>query len=238
MSLLATIVLALCLILAPMARPATAARAQGSTFVFFEKFPPDNPQQWNVQSLSDGSRTYISGGAYHIIRAKPGTMRGWPLHVKVPTGFQFNVRMQLVKGTDPYEGVTFWDDLGNNFELFAITPDGKAGLFKHGARGYTILVNWQAKRSIHVGVGAVNSLSVNMDPVSVAQGRTLLINGVPLGKPCADSWHKAMGTMPTPPAHGLFVGVVAGAYKGSTHVEVQRASMYDGTNAGPVPNCP
>lgn len=233
-----SLVLALAMVLAAAVVPAGPARAAGSTYVFFEKFPPDNPQQWNVQSLSDGSRTYLGAGAYHIVRARPGTMRGWPLHVKVPVGFQFNVRLQLVSGTDPYEGVTFWDDLENSFVLFAITPDGKAGLFRHSASGYSVLVNWQSVPAIHLGKGATNSISVNLDAVSAAQGRTVLINGAALGKRCNDSWRKAMGATPVPPAHGLFVGVVAGAYRGSTHVAVLRASMYDGTGAGPVPKCP
>lgn len=218
--------------------PARPVAAQGSTFVFFEKFPSSNDNQWNVQTLKDGSQTYIKAGAYHIIRPRPGTMRGWPLQVKVPAGFQFNVQLKLVEGVDPYAGVTFWDDLANSFLLFAITPDGKAGLFKHTAKGYTVLLNWRPVATVHKGNGAVNNLSVNMDALSAAQGRTVLVNGVPLGAPCKDTWRAALGKMPAPPAHGLFVGVLAGTYRGPTHVAVLRASMYDGTKAGPVPKCP
>ena len=212
--------------------------ASGSTFVFFEKFPASNPNQWHVQTLSDGSKTYLKVGSYEIVRSHPGTMRGWPLSVKVPTGFQFNVQLQLVAGKDPYQGVTFWDDLKNNFMLFAITPDGKAGLFRHTAKGYTVLEDWHTVGMVHRGIKAINSLSVNLDPVSAVTGRTFLINGVPLGKQCRDIWRPALGRMPAPPKTGFFVGVLAGAYSGLTHVSVLRASMYDGTHAGPVPRCP
>jgi hypothetical protein len=43
--------------------------------------------------------------------------------------------------------------------------------------------------------------------------------------------------MPAPPKHGLFVGVLAGAYSGLTHVVVLRASMYDGTHLAPLAPC-
>ena len=216
-----------------------AAHAGGSTFVFFEKFPPSNPRQWNLQRLSDGSRTYLAGGTLNIVRTKPGTMRGWPLAVKVPAAFQFNVKLRVVSGTDPYAGISFWDDLADQFVLFAITPDGTAGLFRRSAKGFTSVVYWKAEKSLHTGLGAVNSLSVNLDPLSVAEGRTFLINGIPLGTPCHDAWRKALGAMPMPPAHGLHVGVVAGAFADSHAVQVQilLASMYDGTHAGPVPAC-
>jgi hypothetical protein len=218
--------------------PARAAQASKSTFVFFEKFPSDNPREWNVQSLSDGSKTFVAGGSYHIVRTRPGTMRGWPLQVKVPSGFEFNAQFRLVKGSDPYEGVSFWDDLANNFVLFALTPDGNVGLFRHGKKGYTVLVDWRPVASIHRGAGAVNSLSVNLDRLNAATGRSFLINGVPLGRACNDLWRKALGTPPTGPVRGLYVGVVAGSYKGPSQVLVSRASMYDGTHAGPVPACP
>jgi hypothetical protein len=218
--------------------PAHAAQATSSTFVFFEKFPSDNPREWNVQSLSDGSKTYVAGGSYHIIRTRPGTMRGWPLQVKVPSGFQFNARFQLVKGADPYEGISFWDDLANSFVLFAVTPDGHAGLFRHDPKGYKVLVDWRPVASIHRGVGVVNSLSVNLDASNAASGRSFLINGVPLGRACNDTWRKALGSPPTAPARGLYVGLVAGTYKGPSQVMVPRASMYDGTHVGPVPACP
>ncbi|HVA90643.1 MAG TPA: hypothetical protein VNL71_12475 [Chloroflexota bacterium] len=216
-----------------------AVRGAGSSFVFFEKFPPNNPRQWNLQRLPDGSRTYLASGAYNIVRTKPGTMRGWPLGVKVPTGFQFNVKLRVITGTDPYVGVSFWDDLADQFVLFAITPDGTAGLFRRNAKGFTSIVYWKQEKSIHTGLGATNSLAVNLDPVSAAKGRTFLINGVPLGAPCHDSWRKALGTMPVPPTRGFFVGVVAGAFADSHAVRVQVlvASMYDGTHAGPVPTC-
>lgn len=216
-----------------------AARAAGASFVFYENFPADNPRSWNVQTLSDGSRTYLAGGIYHIVRTKPGTMRGWPLKVKVPVGFQFNLKLRILSGNDPYAGISFWDDLGEQFMLFAITPDGTAGLFRRDAKGFTSLVYWKPEKAIHTGLGAVNSLSVNLDPVSVAEGRTFLINGTPLGTACHDAWRKALGPMPTPPAHGFYVGAVAGAFADSrpVHVEVLVASMYDGTHAGPVPAC-
>lgn len=211
--------------------------APGSTFVFFEKFSPTNPNQWHVQTLHDGSRTYLTAGSYQIIRSRPGTMRGWPLGVKVPIGFQFNAQLQFIAGKDPYEGVSFWDDLKNSFTLFALTPDGKAGLFRHTAKGYQVLINWRTVGQVHRGLGARNSLSVNLDPVSALTGRTFLINGVPLGKRCRDVWRPAIGKMPIAPKQGLFVGVLAGAYTGATHVAVLRASMYDGSHAGPVPHC-
>ncbi|MDB5075416.1 MAG: hypothetical protein JWO42_1595 [Chloroflexi bacterium] len=219
-------------------QPARAADASKATFVFFEKFPSDNPREWNVQSLSDGSKTFLQGSSYHIVRTRPGTMRGWPLQVKVPSGFQFNAKFQLVKGSDPYEGISFWDDLANSFTLFAVTPDGNAGLFRHDSKGYKVLVDWRPVASIHRGVGAVNSLSVNLDRYNAAAGRSFLINGVPLGRACNDTWQKALGTPPTSPARGLFVGLVAGTYKGSSQVMITRASMYDGTQVGPVPACP
>jgi hypothetical protein len=217
--------------------PARAVAQTGSTYVFYEKFTGENARQWNIQSLSDGSKTYMAGGAYRIVRARPGTMRGWPLGVHVPVGVQFNVQMRLVKGADPYEGISFWDDLANNFTLFAVTPDGNAGLFRHTSKGYAVLMDWHSVTSIHRGSGAVNKLSVNLDKLSAAQGRAFLINGVPLGKSCSDAWRKAIGSAPAAPARGLFVGVVAGSYKGASDVSVQLASMYDGTHAGPVPSC-
>lgn len=230
----AAMILALCVGLFPAH---ASIAATGSTFVFFEKFPSDNPNQWDVRKLGDGSRTYLAGDSYHIVRPRPGTMRGWPLKVKVPTGFQFNLKLQLTAGVDPYEGVTFWDDLANNFTLFVITPDGRAGLFKHSATGYKTLVDWRSLPQLHKGTGAINSLSVNLDPLSGAQGRTLLVNGVPLGKACKDSWRTAMGQMPAPPTYGFFVGVLAGSYRGSTEVTVLRASMYDGTRLTPAKPC-
>jgi hypothetical protein len=142
-SLIGIIVVLLCAGLLP------ARAASSATYVFYEKFPSSNPEQWHIQTLGDGSRTYISHGTYQIIRTHPGTMRGWPLAVKVPAGVQFNVQLQLISGSDPYEGVTFWDDLRNNFVLFAITPDGKAGLFRHTAAGYTQLVPWRTVGAIH-----------------------------------------------------------------------------------------
>jgi hypothetical protein len=216
-----------------------AARGAGSSFVFFEKFPPDNPRHWNLQRLSDGSRTYLAGGVLNIVRTKPGTMRGWPLAVKVPAAFQFNVKIRILTGTDPYAGVSFWDDLANQFVLFAITPDGTVGLFRRNAKGFTSIVYWKQEKSLHTGLGAVNSLAVNLDPASAAEGRTFLINGVPLGTACHDTWRKALGNMPASPVHGLHVGVVAGAFADSHAVRVQVlvASMYDGTHAGPVPAC-
>lgn len=228
--------------------PAHAANT--ATYVFYEKFAASNPEQWHVQTLSDGSKTYLKNGTYMIVRAHPGTMRGWPLNVKVPTGFQFNVQLQLVAGSDPYEGVTFWDDLKNQFVLFAITPDGKAGLFKHTASGYTELVPWRSVGSIKRGLKAINRISVNLDPVSAATGRTFLINGRALGKACKDIWRPKLGSMPAPPASGFFVGVLAGGYQPQTdahgkpvssftptQVTVMHASLYDGTRLGPVPHC-
>ncbi len=221
-------------------QPLQGSRAQGTRFVFFEKFPANNPDQWTVQSLSDGSRTYLKGGTYQIVRIRPGTMRGWPLSVQVPAGFQFNVKLQILSGSDPYAGISFWDDLANSFMFFAIAPDGTAGLFKRTAKQYTTLVDWTPIPSMHKGIGAVNSLSVNLDPLSAALGRTLLVNGKPLGKPCSDRWRSALGKMPPIPAHGFHVGVVAGAFEHSNgvHVVVLRASMYDGTHDGPLPRCP
>jgi hypothetical protein len=217
--------------------PARAVALTGSTYVFYEKFSGDNTRQWNVQSLSDGSKTYLTAGSYRIVRAHPGTMRGWPLGVHVPVGVQFNVQMQVIKGSDPYEGISFWDDLANNFTLFAITPDGNAGLFRHTTKGYAVLMDWRSVSAIHRGNGAINKLSVNLDLLSAAQGRAFLINGVPLGKPCGDIWRAAIGKAPTAPARGLSIGVVAGSYKGLSDVSVNLASMYDGTHAGPVPAC-
>jgi len=216
----------------------SVAATQVSTFVFFEKFTPDNPHQWDVRKLTDGSQTFLAGGGYHLVRTRAGTMRGWPLKVTVPRGFQFNVKLQITRGSDPYAGVTFWDDLGNNFMLFVITPDGRAGLFAHTAKGYKSLVDWHTEAAIHKGIQAINSLGVNLDAVSAAEGRTLLINGVPLGKACKDIWHAALGQMPTPPAWGYRVGVLSGSYKGLTEVTVQRASMYDGSKLSPAQPCP
>jgi hypothetical protein len=217
-----------------------AAQAGTTTFVFYENFPANNPRQWNVQSLSDGSRTYVSGGVYNIVRAKPGTMRGWPLAVTVPTAVQFNVKLRIVSGSDPYAGISFWDDLANRFVLFAITPDGTAGLFRRDGKGFTSLVYWKQEAAIHTGLGAVNSLSVNLDPASESAGRLLLINGVALGVPCKDPWLKALGKRPPTPTHGFHVGVVAGAFakSKSVHVEVQVASMYDGAKAKSTSSCP
>ncbi|HWE63585.1 MAG TPA: hypothetical protein VHB98_17875, partial [Chloroflexota bacterium] len=222
-----------------------ARAASHATYVFYEKFPASNPDKWHVQSLSDGSMTYLQHGTYQIVRARPGTMRGWPVNVKVPSGFQFNVQLQLLGGSDPYEGVTFWDDLRNNFVLFALTPDGKAGLFRHTNSGYTELVPWRSVGFIHQGLHAVNSIAVNLDAVSAASGRTFLINGKPLGKPCQDIWRPALGAAPASNA-GLFVGVLAGGYAPqsaktkfvATHLVVLHASMYDGTRLGPAPKCP
>jgi hypothetical protein len=219
---------------------ARASRSAGAGLVFYENFPANNPRHWNVQRLADGSRTSIFGGVYNIVRAKPGTMRGWPLAIRVPAAFQFNVRLRIVSGTDPYAGISFWDDLADRFVLFAITPTGTAGLFRRDAKGFTSLVYWQPEPAIHPGLGAVNTLSVNLDPVDEAKGRTLLINGTPLGARCHDRWLKALGKRPAKPAHGFHVGVVAGAFADShsVHVAVQAASMYDGANAGAAPACP
>jgi hypothetical protein len=218
-------------------QPARAAAQTGSAYVFYEKFSGANIRQWNVQSLSDGSKTYLVAGAYRIVRAQYGTMRGWPLGVHVPVGVEFNAQMQFVKGTDPYEGISFWDDLANNFTLFAITPDGNAGLFRHTKKGYRVLMDWRLVAAIHRGRGAINKLSVNLDRLSAAQGRAFLINGIPLGKACNDPWRKAIGIAPTAPSRGLSIGVVSGSYKGLSDVSVTLASMYDGTHAGPVPSC-
>jgi hypothetical protein len=235
-------VVLLCLLLNPhTAVPvSSAARAGAATFVFYENFPPANPRQWNIQKLSDGSRTYLSRGTYNIIRAKPGTMRGWPLAITVPTSVQFNVKLRIVSGSDPYAGISFWDDLANNFVLFAITPDGTAGLFRRDSKGFTSVIYWKQEAAIHKGLGAVNSLSVNLDPASEASGRLLLINGTALGVPCKDSWAKALGKMPPTPTHGFHVGVVAGAFADSksVHVEVQVASMYDGAKVTSTSSCP
>ncbi len=219
---------------------AQAAHAGADTFVFYENFPANNPRQWNIQKLSDGSRTYLSSGVYNIVRAKPGTMRGWPLAITVPTAVQFNVRFRIVSGTDPYAGISFWDDLANDFELFAVTPDGAAGLFRRDGKGFTSLVYWKPEAAIHTGLGAVNSLSVNLDPASEAAGRMLLINGTALGAPCKDPWLKALGKRLPTPAHGFHAGVVAGAFADSksVHVEVQVASMYDGAKAASTSSCP
>ena len=238
------------LILAQGAGLVPARAASTATYVFYEKFPPSNPEQWHIQTLTDGSKTYIKQAAYNIIRAKPGTMRGWPLNVKVPKGLQFNVQFQLIAGSDPYEGVTFWDDLKNDFVLFAITPDGKAGLFRHAAAGYTVLVPWRTVGAIHHGLHSINSISVNLDTVSAAAGRTFLINGQALGKACKDIWHPALGKTPEAPKTGFFVGVLAGGYAPqtdphgkaispfvATHVAVLHASLYDGSKLGPAPHC-
>lgn len=227
--------LALCLALCAGSLP---ARAAGATYVFYEKFPSSNPNHWSLNPLKDGSRTYLSGGVYHVFRSRPGTMRGWPLGVKVPNGFKFNVQLKIVSGADPYAGVAFWDDLKTNFVFFALAKDGTVGLFRHTAKGYKILVDWRAVGTVHKGLGAVNSLSINLDPASATSGQTFLINGKPLGKPCKDIWRPALGKMPTPPASGFFVGVVAGAFKGATRVDVLKASMYDGTHLKAGAVCP
>lgn len=234
------------LLLAACADTLPVRAATGATYVFYEKFQQSNPEQWHVQALPDGSKTYITGGTYQIVRARPGTMRGWPLNVKVPAGFRFNVQLQLLGGSDPYEGVTFWDDLRNNFVLFAITPDGKAGLFRHTATGYKELVPWRSVGAIHQGAHGINSLSVNLDPASASTGKTFLINGKPLGKPCRDIWEPALGARPATPKGGFFVGVLAGGYAPQsaktafepTHVAVLHASMYDGTHLQPTVKCP
>lgn len=238
-TLLCALLVALCAGIMP------ARAASGASYVFYEKFPSTNPEKWHEQTLPDGSKTYISHGTYQIVRARPGTMRGWPTNVKVPTGFRFNVQLQLIGGSDPYEGVTFWDDLQENFVLFAITPDGKAGLFRHTAKGYTELVKWRSVGSIHQGPHAVNNLSVNLDPVSAAEGSTFIVNGKALGKPCRDIWRPALNTVPAPQGT-FYVGVLAGGYEPqtpgqsfvATQVAVLHASMYDGTHLGPAPKCP
>jgi hypothetical protein len=222
------------------ASPARANQSAGAGLVFYETFPANNPRHWNVQKLGDGSRTYISGGAYNIVRAKPGTMRGWPLAIEVPVALRFNVKLSILSGTDPYAGISFWDDLADRFILFAITPNGTAGLFRRDAKGFTSLVYWKPEAAIHTGLGAVNTLSVNLDPVDEAKGRILLINGTALGTPCHDRWLKALGKRPATPVHGFHVGVVAGAFADShrVHVAVRVASLYDGAHVGAAPSCP
>ena len=121
--------------------------------------------------------------------------------------------------------------------MFALTSDGKAGLFRHSKTGYTILIKWRTLPQIKKGVNAINSISINLDPASVARGRTMLVNGVPLGSPCNDPWYKALGPAPKPGQYGLHVGILAGAYSGGTQVAVLVASMYDGTALTPAKPC-
>jgi hypothetical protein len=213
--------------------------AQTSPLVFYERFLPDNPEQWIDLKLPDGSRAYIADGAYHLVRPHPGDVRGWPLHVKVPLGFKLNVQLAIAQGADAYAGITFWDDLASNFVLFAISTDGSAGLFLHTATGYAPkpLVSWRFVPALHRGVGAVNTLAVNLDPVSAATGHTFVINGVPMGTGCADPWHTALALAAKKGVPGAHIGVMAGAYRGSAQVTVRLATMYDGTNLGPVPAC-
>jgi hypothetical protein len=213
--------------------------ARTGPLVFFERFPPDNPEQWIDLKLPDGSRAYIADGAYHLVRPHPGDVRGWPLHVKVPAGFRLNVRVVITQGADAYAGITFWDDMANNFVLFAIRPDGSVGLFRHTPSGYDkkALVDWRIVPAVHTGVGALNALAVNLDPVSAATGHTFVINGVSLGHGCNDMWHTALAGAAQAGAGGAHIGVMAGAYSGSAQVNVLRASMYDDTNLGPVPAC-
>jgi hypothetical protein len=156
----------------------------------------------------------------------------------MPSGVQFNAKFEVTAGSGPYEGITFWDDWSNNFVLFAVTPSGQAGIFRHKQGAWSTLVDWRTIQAIHRGLGAINSLSINLDRQSGALGRTFLINGIPMGSPCNDSWRSAIGSEPTLPSRGLFVGLVAGSFSGATHVTVVRASMYDGTNNRPVPMCP
>ena len=104
-------------------------------------------------------------------------------------------------------------------------------------------VAWRTVGFIHRGMHAVNSIGVNLDAVSGAEGRTFLINGHPLGKACKDIWRPALGHTPAAPKTGFYVGVLAGGYDpqtnaqgkavttfSSTHVSVLHASMYDGTS--------
>lgn len=114
------------LVLVPVSLSPRAFAAHSSPLVFYERFLPDNPEQWIDLKLPDGSRTYIADGAYHLVRPSPGDVRGWPLHVKVPSGFKLNVQLVIAQGADAYAGITFWDDLANNFVLFAIRTDGSA----------------------------------------------------------------------------------------------------------------
>jgi hypothetical protein len=220
-----------------LASPLEAART--SPLVFYERFLPDNPEQWIDLQLPDGSRAYIQHGAYHLIRPRAGDVRGWPLHVKVPSGFKLNVQLEIAQGADTYAGITFWDDLANNFVLFAIRADGSAGLFLHNAAGYDPkpLIGWHIVPAVHQGVGAMNALAVNLDPVSAATGHTFVINGVPMGTGCVDAWHTALAAAAKQGVPGGHIGIMAGSYNGSAQVTVLHASMYDGTNLGPVPTC-
>jgi hypothetical protein len=224
----------LCASLPVDARPAVLGT---STYVFYEKFPSNNPHRWTTQVLADGSKTYLDSGTYMIVRAHPGLMRGWPMAVRVPAAVEFNAKLAVKAGKDAYEGITFWDDRAGSFVLFAVTPDGQAGLFRHAPGLWKTLVAWRREPAIHRGVGAVNALSVDLDGVSAARGRTFLINGVPLGRPCADSWLASLGSGPSGKAQPLSVGLVAGSFKGSTRLKVTQASMYDGSHLGPVPSC-
>lgn len=98
-------------------------------------------------------------------------------------------------------------------------------------------MSWRIVPAVHRGAGAVNTLAVNLDPVSAATGHTFVINGTPLGKGCTDAWHAALATAAKKGVPGGHIGIMAGAYSGSAQVKVLQASMYDGTNLGPVPAC-
>jgi hypothetical protein len=212
------------------ASPATAGRAASqSTQVFLENFPPTNPRQWTLLSLKDGSRTYLAGSSYQIIRAHPGIMRGWPLSIHVPSGMEFSATFKLNSGIDSFEGITFRDDWGDNFDMLAITPGGEAALLRHRVGVWILLVDWRHLAAVHRGVGSVNTLAVNLDKRSASQGRTFLINGVPLGKPCNDPWLRALGNEPRVVGRRLSAGLAAGSFTGSAHAEVIRAGMDNGT---------
>jgi hypothetical protein len=212
--------------------------ASGSRYMFYDKFPANNPRQWSVLALQDGSRTYLASGTYHIVRAHPGVMRGWPLKVAMPAGMQFNAQMQFVSGKDPYEGITLWDDWSNRFVLFAVTPAGEAGLFRHVQGKWTTLVSWRPVAALRTGFGALNTLSVNVDPRSQALGRMFLVNGRPLGSACRDLWASALPKPPLAPELGLFAGLAAGSFSGATHVVVTHASMYQSVDTLQSPACP
>jgi hypothetical protein len=211
---------------------AAGQAASGPKRMFVESFTPANPRQWSVLSLADGSRTYLSGNTYRIVRAHPGIMRGWPLSVRVPSGVQFTATFKLVSGSDPFEGISFRDDWGDNFDLFAITPGGEAALLRHRHGAWTPLVDWRVVSAVRRGLGSVNTLSVNLDNRSAAQGRTFVINGVPLGKPCDDAWLKVLGNEPRVVGRRLSVGLVAGSFNGAALVAVLQAGMINATQTG------
>ena len=103
---------------------------------------------------------------------------------------------------------------------------------RHRQGAWAPLVDWRAVSAVRRGLGSVNTLAVNLDKRSAAQGRTFVINGVPLGKPCYDAWLKALGNEPRVVGRRLSAGLVAGSFNGAALVAVPQAGMNNATQTG------